>query len=148
VSKVLSAGYRFSRACFLSFGGALMLIAIVPLAVSLPDLRGGDWPADEASQLYSTTSHCAAYGLIFLATALVLFKSKRWAAYLAAIAGASALILMVLAWSEEVSDRAGFGIVLLVPAVPLSLTLIWALAQAARELRDRKKVNVPRNQIA
>ena len=150
MSKILRAGYRFSRACFLCFGGALVLIAIVVLAVSVPDIRRyGDWPQDEVSQLYSTTSYCAVYGLVFLSAAFALFKSKRWGTYVAAAVSGLALLLMELAWIAETSDRGAFAIVLLFPAIPLLLVLSWSIAAIVKESKERKGVGSwRRNQIA
>ena len=147
MSKLLRAGYRFSRDCFLCYGGALLLIAIVPLAVSLRDIRNGDWPPDEVGQLYSTTSYSALYGLIFLAAALALFKSKLWAPYVAVAVSGSALALIGMAWLAETSDREGFAIVLAFPAIPLLLVLCWSGAVLVRQSRERRIVE-RRNQIA
>jgi len=152
VSRILSLGHRLSRDVFLCLGGASLLIAIGGAAGNLPDiLKYRDWPTSEVSQLYSTISLFAIFGTVFLAVAFVLFRSKRWGTYLAAAVSASALLWMAIAWSSETIDRAGFAIVLSFPAVPLLLTLIWAIVEAARDLKQRRRAasaGIQRNQIA
>jgi uncharacterized membrane protein (DUF2068 family) len=131
----------------------LVLIAIGGLAGNLPDIkRYGDWPAHEVSELYSTVSHLAAYGVVFLAVAFALFKSRRWGAYLV-IVSVAALGFFAATWASLAHgpERADFAVEMSFWYIPLLLALIWALAETVRDLKDRKTTGNPgsrRNQIA
>lgn len=136
MSQLLNWGRRLSRDCFLCFGGAMVLIAIGGLAGNLPDLvRFGGWPASDVRDLYFTTSFFAVSGIIFLVVAYGLFERKLWAVYLTAVVSAlsvSVVLFAVVTWPEpdEWQVQVLYGI-------PFSCTLIWSLAEVARQLKRK-----------
>ena len=139
MNKLLSFGQRFSRDCFLCLGGAMLLIAVGSLAINLPDIaKYGDWPSSNVKEFLSVASVLAFFGAVFLVAAYALFKTKRWSPYFAAFVSASALAFMAAAWSTEKVDPGGFAITLLLPAIPILLTLGWALMATARQLKEQR----------
>jgi hypothetical protein len=136
LSGLLSVGRRFSRACLLCFGAALVLIAVVGLAGNVPTIRDGDWKPSELSALYAQLSEYAVVGSFLLIVAYGIYTSKRWGSYIAALAAFSCLALIAKAWLEERSDPDA-AIVFLIPGLPMALIFAWALAEVKRDMRHR-----------
>jgi hypothetical protein len=127
----------------------MLLTAFGSLAINVPDIRKyGDWPLSDVREFLSTASFLAFSGAVFLFAAYALFKTKSWSTYFAAVVSASALALMAVAWSGERIDPAGFAIALLFLAVPIWLTLVWALVATARQLKERRTTQGRGHQIA
>jgi hypothetical protein len=145
--KFLSFGIRFSRNCFLCLGGAFLLIAIVSLAVNVPDMiRFGDWTASEVKEALVVAAVYAVAGAILSTAAYGLSKSTRWAGRFAAVVSTLALALMTVAVATEPVERADLAAALSFFAVPLSFTWIWAVAAAIEQLQERKLSSGTRGQ--
>jgi hypothetical protein len=141
LTKPLSFGRRFSRDCFLVIGGALVLIAFGSLMANLIGMvRAGDWSVGEVGAIVFIAALFAVPGTVFLVSAYGLLKSRRWAVKFAAISSALALTVMAVAVATEHVDREGFATSLLFYALPLSLTLVWALIEVARESKERQAI--------
>jgi len=139
--KFLSFGRRFSTDCFLVIGGALVLIAFGSLVANLTEMvRAGDWSVGEARAIVFIAVLFAVPGSVFLVSAYGLLRSRRWAAKFAAISSALGLTVMAVAVASEQVDREGFATTLLFYALPLLLTLIWALTEVARELKELRAI--------
>jgi hypothetical protein len=139
VNALLRIGRIFSRDCFLCFGGALVLIASVGLAISLVDIiRYGDWAASTARDFLPTAAVLLGHGTAFLVAAYGLFKTRRWGPYFSALVSASEIALIAAFWSKETMNLRGIGVILLLFDVPILLMLVWALAEITREQKDRR----------
>jgi hypothetical protein len=138
MSKLLIVGRRFSRACFLCLGGALLLIASGALVGNLPTIRSGDWPPSELPYLYLGLTEFAIVGIIFVITAYGLYKLRRWGVYTAAVVSLLALIVFAIGWPTARSDY-GSAVVYSFFATLFALTLVWALAVTAQELKEHAR---------
>jgi hypothetical protein len=125
----------------LCLGGAFSLIAAVSLAVNVRDMiRFGDWTASEVKERLVVAALYAVAGAIFLVAAYALLKSRRWAVRFTVIVNTLALALMTVAVATEPVERADLAVALSFFAVPLLFTLIWTVAAAIEELKDRKVI--------
>lgn len=147
MSILLRFGRRFSRDCFLCFGGAMLLTAFVSLAINVPDiLRHGDWSPLEVRQFFSTAAFLVVHGAAYLVAAYALFKTKRWGPYFAAVVSGSEIALMAVPWSEETVKLRGFAIILSFYVVPILLTFVWALTESVRQLKEQRATRTTEEQ--
>ena len=137
MSRLLSIGRRFSRDCYLCFGGALVLIAMGAFVGNFRTLVDRSvLSRSEATELYVLVTFSAVSGVICLFAAYGIFKSQRWGVIFAAVVSLLGLVIISFLWMTEPYDRAHWAITLSFWAVPLALTLAWALM----DLAQRSKV--------
>jgi uncharacterized membrane protein (UPF0136 family) len=134
MSGFFSFGRKFSRDCFFCLGGLLVFIAIADVIGNSPaSIRFGDWsvPDSEFRDVLSLTAYCITFGSVFLVAAYALFKERRWGAHFAAVVSGLALPFVLVFWSGERLVVSFYGL-------PLLFTLIWAIAEVARESKERR----------